>query len=49
MQKYFHYFKTNSGEIYKSTSILKFADWADENNIKDWIVIQRIYKQAIEI
>lgn len=45
---YFFYFKAN-GKIYKSTSILKFDKWAEENEIKDWIVIQRFFEQAIEV
>jgi hypothetical protein len=47
--KFYHYFKTNKNEIYKCESILKFANWAEKNNIEDWIVIQRICKQAIEV
>ena len=48
--KYYHYFRTNrKNKVYKCESILKFANWAEENNIKNWVVTQRIYKDAIEI
>lgn len=43
------YFRASDGNIYKCESILKFDEWAEENNIEDWVVIQRICRQAIEI
>ena len=48
--KYYHYFRTNrKNKVYKCESILKFANWAEEHNIKNWVVTQKIYRDAIEI
>ena len=49
MKNYYHYFKASNGNIYKCSSILKFDEWAEQNNIEDWVIIQRIFKQAIEV
>ena len=48
--KYYHYFRTNrKNKVYKCESILKFANWAEEHNIENWVVVQKIYRDAIEI
>lgn len=47
--KYYTYFRTNENKLYKSTSILKFSDWADANNIKDWCVVQETFKNCEEV
>lgn len=38
--KYYHYFRTNTGKLFKSESILRFDAYADKNNILDWSVVQ---------